>query len=294
MVRIAERIWAAGREQLERGHEPSLRLLLVPAADRPDLTDALRGSLWEVQRERSDPSWTGEWNWVHASDGVLVQVTDCDEFDTVLRGVAAALERRDVAGSFDLHEDAAIATLPRSAHMIECRIRVRGTRVRRAPQAYLWEADPEAHEALLAVAERWCRRDRAGASLNVSTVGPVAVEPGEDVLETMHEAVRDRMQVELWSVTSDELRSVAARAWTGGVSLVRGGAWIEGGHWQRAVAELTDLLRAHADQVAYGFVRRGWAVAEALLENELPRDWPRRADREPRAFNAMGYARESE
>ena len=294
-MRIAERIWVAWREQLDHGHEPSLRLLLAPVADRPDVMSALRESVFEVQDAyqaeadracRPDPPSIGEWDWVRVHDGVLVQVAECEELDTVLPRVAAALERRGIEAAFDLPDEAAVAARPRVGHMIECRVRVRGTRLRRGPDDYLWQGDPGAHDAILAVADRWCRRgrERAGQSLSVGTVGPVAVEPGEDVLDRMREAVADRIHVELSSVTSDEFRSVAARAWSGGVSLVQGGAWIEAGGWERALAELITVLRGHADQLAYGFIRRGWAVDEALLDDSLPYDWPRRADSQPRGI----------
>jgi hypothetical protein len=290
VVRIAERVWAAWREQIEHEDEPSLRLLLAPTADRPDITAALRDSIVEIQAEaerapRPDSS-TGEWDWVRVSDGVLVQVAECEDLNTLLPRLAAALERRGIDGAFDLPNEAAVAARPRVAHMIECRVRVHGTRLRRGPHDYVWQADPHAHEAILAVAERWCRRgrERAGQLLNVGTVGPVAVEPGEDVLDRMHEAVADRIHVELSSATSDEFRSVAARAWSGGVSLVQGGAWIEAGRWHRALAELTGMLRDQADHLAYGFVRRGWAVDEALLDDSLSYDWPQRADSHPRGI----------
>jgi hypothetical protein len=72
------------------------------------------------------------------------------------------------------------------------------------------------------------------------------------------------MHGEVSAVTADEFRSVAARSRSGGVSLVVGGAWVEAGEWRRALAELTGVLRGHADLLAYAYVKRGWAVKEAL------------------------------
>jgi hypothetical protein len=292
MVRIAERVWAAWREQLGQWDEPSLLLLLAPVGDHGDAARALRESVLEVQAayraeaERApepDPPWTGEWDWVRVSDGVLVQVVECEALESVLPAIAAALERRGIEGAFDLPDEASVATRPRTAHMIECRARVRGARLRRGPRDYLWQADPQAHQQILAAAERWCRRrgQRATESLSVGTVGPVAVEPDEDVLDRMHEAVADRIHVELCAVTADGFRSVAVRAWSGGVTLVEGGAWVEAGHWRRALAELTGVLRDQADQLVYGFVRRGWAVDAALLSDSPAYDWPQRADHQP-------------
>jgi hypothetical protein len=53
---------------------------------------------------------------------------------------------------------------------------------------------------------------------------------------------------------------------------------------------MTEMLRDQADQLAYGFVRRGWAVDEALLDHSLPYDWPERADREPGGIGFTAYA----
>jgi hypothetical protein len=202
----------------------------------------------------------------------------------MLPAVAAALERRGIEGVFDVRERPVVATPPVTAHLLECRLRVRGMRVRQEPRAYRWRPDTGAHEAILAAAERWCRRHgrRATDSLSSGTVGPVPIEPGEDVLERINEEVAANMYVSLSAVTADEFRSIGARAWVGGVSLVVGGAWVEAGEWQRPLAELTGLLRDHADLLAYGYIRRGWAVTEALLGNSLPFDWPYRADHQPR------------
>jgi len=112
-------------------------------------------------------------------DGVLVQVVECDAIETVLPAVAAGLERRGVEGAFELCDPPRVAAPPRTAHLLECRVRVRGERLRRESGAYRWQADPDAHEAILAVAERWCRQrgDRAAQSLSVSDLAPVPLEP---------------------------------------------------------------------------------------------------------------------
>lgn len=301
-ARIAERIWPAWREQVEKWDEPSLLLLFSPAGDPAEAAAAVRASVLEVQdafdeaSESSgapDPPFVGEWDWVRVSEGVLVHVMECDMLEEMLPAVAAALERRGVGGVFDLRERSTVATPPTTAHFLECRLRVRGGRLRRERRAYFWEADAEAHEAVLAVADRWCRAHRPGAthSLNSGTVGPVEVEPEEDVLERMCAEVVDKMHVEVSAVTAAEFRSVAARAWAGGVSLVVGGASVEAGEWRRPLAELTALLRGHADLLAYGHVRRGWAVNEALLGTSLPFDWPHRAEHQPRgiAFTPQAF-----
>lgn len=299
MVSITQAVWSAWRETTERSpDEPSMLLVFSPTGDHGDVPGALRESVLEVQDSYSagaegsgdaDPPFAGEWDWVRVSDGVLVQVVECDTLEEVLPAVAAALERRGIEGAFDVHEPPAVATPPRTAHLLECRVRVRGDRLRRGPRDYLWQADPDAHEAILAVADRWCRRRGAGAaySLSSGTVGPVPVEAGENVLDRMREAVVDRIHTEVSAVMADEFRSVAARAWAGGVSLVVGGAWLEGGRWRRALGDLTGVLRDHAGLLAYGSVRRGWAVEEARLGDGLPYDWPQRTDSQP---HGIGFA----
>lgn len=299
MVRIAERIWPAWREQAEKWDEPSLHLLFAPTGDHGEAAAALRASVLEVQDAfdseaegagDDDPPFTGEWNWVRVPDGVLVQVVECQIFEKVLPAVAAALERRGIEGSFELRERGTVETPPSSAHLLECRARLRGERMERSPGSYGWEADPDAHSAVLAIAEGWCReRGRpAVQTLAVSTVGPVPVSPGEDVLDRMREAVADRMHVELSAVAADEFRSVAARL-SGGISLVVGGPRVEAGEWREALGELTALLRAQADLFVYAYVRRGWSVKEALLNDRLPYDWPHREDHQP----GGGFTREA-
>jgi hypothetical protein len=301
VVRIADRIWPAWREQADRFEEPVLLVLFSPAGDHATAAGALRDSVLEVQdayraeAERAgdpDPPFTGEWAWVRVSDGVLVQVAECDVLEEVLPAVAAALERRGIDGAFDRRDAPAVAMPPHNAHLLECRVRVRGERLRRGPGDYLWQADPGAHEAILGVAERWCRRRgyRVAQSLSSSTLAPVRVEPDEDVVDRMRETVADRLHVEVCAVTEDEFRIVAARAWSGGVSLIEGGAWVAAGDWQRALAELTRVLRDNADRLAYGYVKRGWAVTQARLDDALPHDWPERPDYRPRGIGFTAEA----
>jgi hypothetical protein len=121
-------------------------------------------------------------------------------------------------------------------------------------------------------------------------VPPVPVELDEDAFERLRDAVIDCMHVQLSAVTADEFRSVAARAWSGGLSLVVGGAWLEAGQWKPLLAELTDFLRAQADHLAYGYIRRGWLVDEALLDDSLPHDWPERERHQP---HGIGFTKQA-
>jgi hypothetical protein len=276
-------------------------LLFSPVGDHDSAAAAVREAVLEVQDAfvaeaartgAADPPFPGEWSWVRVPDGVLVKVVECEIFEDVLPAVAAALERRGVDGVFELHERPTAARPPITAHMLECRVRVRGERVRREERTYWWQADPAAYEAILARGESWCRQlgARASESLTVSTMPPVPLAPGENALDRMQDAVSHAMHVQLSAVTLDEFRSVGTRPHAGGVSFVHGGAWIEAGDWPRALGDLTELFRDHADLLAYGYIRRGWTVQEALLGTSLPYDWPTRPDHQPRG---IGFAKEA-
>jgi hypothetical protein len=300
-VRIAERVWAVWKREAAEHDEPTISLLFTPIGDAHEAAAAVTRALREVQRvfgaepeasDRSESPFAGEWDWVRVSDGVLVQVVECELLEKMLPAVAAALERRGIEGVFDLYERRKLATPPTRAHLLECRVRLRGERLQRGPRDYLWRAAPAAHKEFLAVAERWCRQSSqdASCSLNSGTTGPVPLEPGEAVAERMYDTVVDNIHVELSAVTDDEFRSVAARAWAGGASLVVGGGAVEATGWPHALADLKAVLYEHADLFAYGHVRRGWGVTEALLDDSLPKDWPHRADHQPRGIGFTAQA----
>jgi hypothetical protein len=294
MVQIADGIWPAWRERVEQNpDEPDIRLLFAPDGDHREAARAIGEAVREVHAAQDEkhvddpePPFVGEWEWLRGPDGVVVQIVECDELDVVLPAVAVALQRRGIAGNFDLYEEPTVAHLPWTAHFLECRVRVRGTRVGR-PSSARWQADPAAHEASLAVAQRWCNQAGADAMVSVTTgtVGPVPVRPGEDVLDRLLDAVADDQHAEVAAVTADAFRVVAARAVAGGVSLVAGG----GLEWRHAVADLARVLRDHSDLFVYGYIKRGWSLSGALLD--LSGDWPDRPNSQPRgtAFTPQSY-----
>lgn len=298
-VRIAERVLPAWREVLADAEgEPALRLLLSLVGEQPAASRAVYESVVEVQgaydevaQSGSEPPWPGEWDWVRVADGLVVQLHDSDDSVAALRAVAGALGRRGIEGSFDLYEEPPVVTPPPFAHLLACRVRVRGTRLRDAPRTYFWQADRGAQEAFLAVAERWCRtRGHDAAHALISRSIGVPVKAGEVVLDRMREAIIANSHTELSAVTAEEFRGVAARSYTGGLSLVVGGAVLDGDGWKTALTELTALLCDHGDLLAYGYVRRGWDVGSALGERFLPKEWPRRPHDQPKGSGATPEA----
>jgi hypothetical protein len=74
------------------------------------------------------------------------------------------------------------------------------------------------------------------------------------------------------------------------MSLVVGGALLDGDGWKAALAELTALLRDHGDLLAYAHIRRGRNYRAAAHEQSLPSEWPRRPDDQPKG---IGFAPEA-
>ncbi len=294
-VAITAGVWPAWREQAEQHEEPGLPLLIVPVGDHGAAARALGEAVREVQtafehaheRDR-EPPFVGEWSWLQVADGVVVVVVECDDLQAVLPAVAAALERRGVAGRFAVYDWPKVATPARTVDLLECRIRIRGTRVRRGPRSYRWQPDPAAHEAILAFAQRWCKEagPEATLSLRKGMVGPLPVAPGEDLRGRILDAVTEREQVEMDALTAQGFRSFAARPVAGGVSLVAGGGFVG----RAMLAELTAVLRDHAALLVYGYIRRGWALGAALSNNGLPDDWPDRPKAQPRG---IGFTRQA-
>jgi hypothetical protein len=151
-LRIAKRIWPAWRERAEHDDEWELQLLLAPNGDPADAERALRESVLEVQAafeaeaDRTadpEPPFAGEWSWSRVPSGVMVKVTECDVFDTVLPAVAAALERRGIAGKLDLWRQPPGVEPPAKAPALACRMRVRGERIHGMERSYRWQADSD-------------------------------------------------------------------------------------------------------------------------------------------------------
>ena len=284
MIHVAEELWSAWEGRLAEQEEPELEMLFVPAEAGDAVGQAVGAAIREVaQQYEEDAPFVGEWSWLAVSDGVLVQVIECEDLQRVLAAIGADLDRRGVAGTFRLSRRRHAAELPLVSDFIECRIRVRGARERRDPSTYFWHADEDARQAVLAAADRWCRRLGPAAfyALKASTLGPVAIRADEPVVARMSDAVRTHHHAELSGMSGDDYRTIAARPAAGGVSLVAGTGRRDEDAREALVTELVGVLRDQADAIAYGFVRRGWDLIVGLVSDELY-DWPRRPDGEPR------------
>jgi hypothetical protein len=180
----------------------------------------------------------------------------------------------------DIHDWPKVARPPIAAPLLECRLRVRGERVHRESIFFKWRPDPQALDAGAAGAARWCGRHRLSASLVLSAdVAPdVPVDPHVDLAAHLRKTVTEHLRTALFAVRPDRFRIASVHSEDGRLSLVDGGASVEGDWWREALAELTGVLREHADVVVYGFIKRGSAVTAAWLDRSLTRDWPPRPD----------------
>jgi hypothetical protein len=291
MVRVAEEVWREWESE-RLNDEPVVMLRFEPNGDVDAATRAIRELLREVTdvfdarlEAAGDPLYIGEWSWLRVSDAVLVNAIESDVVDQVLLEVVRELEQRGIEGVFRLREPASSVTTPSIAHHLECRMRVRGRRVRHLPDAYRWLPDRDAHAAILVAAVDWCRqqpRSRAW-SIRKDTFAAIPASESEPFAETMLDAVDEDRGVTVACVAGTEFRATAADPYAGSVSLVTGGPAIADGGWSTALAGFTALLREQADHVAYAYVRRGWIASQALAHGWLPaEDWPWRPDQAPR------------
>ena len=288
MIAIAKDVWRIARERAADDQEWQLELLLRPEGDRRVATQAVRDALDEMfTAYRSSDAWdaealgeasAGDWRCAELSNGVRLDVEECDEFDIVLPMITAALERRGVSGRLGLYRAPRGFSAPRVGHAIVGRARIRGERVvGQRPQDRRWAADPDAVRRFLGAAEQWCRElgDGAEQSISIGGLAPIAVAPDEEVLRRVVESFGSKI-TDIAARTDDEFRLIRCVS-PGTASFAVGGARLEHGDWQTPLAGLIDLLRASADLLAYAFLRRAWDIGGAMID-DVRFDWPPRPD----------------
>ena len=172
MIDVAAHVIVVARERAAADAEWSIGLLLESVGDVAVAAKAARKGLGDVIAEyRPSAGWdwegqfggepsVGEWGVARTSAGVRLTVTECDEFHVVLPMLVEALERHGIAGSIRVDEPSRRASLPVHADILICRVRVRGQRVRRddEPWVYRWEAEAGALGEAVVQAVAWSRR----------------------------------------------------------------------------------------------------------------------------------------
>jgi hypothetical protein len=282
-VRISSKLENALEKLSQRlGEGASVKLLFRPAGDVAVADRGLLAAVLEVQEcfaragetaAEIDPPDAGEWDWTTVPAGLLIVIRDSNALEAVLDAVVAALERNNVAGVFELWKSAPIRDLTFQSPMIACRLRVAGHR----RDDGTWQVDGAARDAMVAVADRWCRKGVPDGTpaLLAGTAEWVALDAVEDVIARFETDAVEGGRTLVANVGSAALRTFGVYA-DGCLVLVAGGTHIEAGGWEGELAEFIDLLRTSADQLAYGRVLRGWDIVGAISGYDLPTDWPLR------------------
>jgi hypothetical protein len=277
MIRVADEVWAAARDRAEEESEWVIRVIVRHRAEPAAAERIVAESAIAAREERA--GFAGEWGWARTARGIAVQIVECAAFEQVFGRFAAGLEERGLRGSITLHEPSEPARLPVHEHVIVCRARLRGHRVRHERAAYRWIADEAATAHVLREAEHWCRSLGGGARQTLVRTGAaeVSVGHGDAVAEQLTEDAAHDLGAACWSVGVRGFRGVGFQP-PSGVCLVAGSPELD---WRAAVEAFAALLREHAEQLEYAYVMRGW-LPGVLFGGHLSHDWPERAGAEPR------------
>jgi hypothetical protein len=295
-VIISDRVWQAWRahssEEVEWSVDMQLRPSTSSAAAKQALTDTMREIMATWDGEHPE-CFFGEWGWARAKDSVILTASESGDFPRALDAVRSGLQVRGVDGSVDTYEGPSVPEPPTVAHLLECRLRVRGQPVGQGQGAEPsgWAAFPESMAAIVKTAVAWCVDGgrRGGLVLSVGLLAPIVLSADDDVAEHVLDALDPPWLLHLRTLEPGQLRCVAVDPGTARVSLVE---TTGPGQWQAPVEGLTTVLEACADHAAYGFLRHGSAVNAAIYGHSLSADWPWRAgvspgdDEVPSAFAA--------
>jgi hypothetical protein len=224
-------------------------------------------------------SSTGHWSLAAVPDGVAMRIDEePDDFEDLLRRIAADLEGQGIDGTFDLYGPDVIE-LPNVVDFLECRIRVRGERYHIRYRNYRWDADEIALEGAVAVALRWCLGNGPNLplQLKVGLIDPARLGPNDDVAALMRSALERTgapgAVTHLTSVGPDRFRRLVVEPSAGRVTLVEGGEGLADAGWGASLRGLREVLRTIAAFAVYGFVKRGSNLSVATHAYSLVNDW---------------------
>jgi hypothetical protein len=286
VVVVSDRVWHYWRAAHDRDDTEMIQLLFASRLSADDAYDALRDAVRAVMEEYlsqpepppgvDEPS-VGACALVLVPDAVVLRI---DEYPHDLEGLLGAIvERLDAAGvvgTFDLYQPT--ATLPPGiAHVLECRMRVRGQRFHYRGVNHGWRADAEALWTGVEATLDWTLANdpELPLSLVVGLTSAATLRPRDDLRTYMHralEATADVGVVHLSSVGNDRFRTLALDPSKGRVSLIEGGPAVER-DWAKSLDGVVAMLVASAPWTVYGFVKRGSRTGSATLASSLADDW---------------------
>ena len=285
MIRISDRVWKHW-EEVEPFDRPGVDLLFSSGLSQEEALAAVARAADETIKElekrpprpTGEPFSTGSWSATPAPGGVALRIDEQPEdFEAVLRGIAARLEASGADGAFDLLAAEPAPLLPELVDLLDCRLRVEGERHHFRGPNWGWRPEPGALSAGVDAAIAWCAANapELPLSLAVGLIAPVTIDPGDDVRSFVGyglEAKAEVGTVRLSSTRPDRFRVVSLEPSRGRISLIEGGGAIADGAWQPALEKLQAFCRSAASWAVYGFVKRGSRRIDAEL-GALFMDW---------------------
>lgn len=227
--------------------------------------------------DEGEPPVLGSWDWVRVDEGLVFHVSGCDEFAIGLRAFAEGIRRRGAEGMISIWDRQAPGFSVTHAGALTCHIRVRGELISYGHGGYEWGFDHEARRTVMAAGIDWCgEREASGRStISAGVVQPLDIEIDQHTLGRVEEAVDRPLFASISSGGPGSLRSLFAFGLGGLLELSSAGARTAGPMWRDELAGLLEILRRHADLIAYAFIARNW------------RRWPGRLGYQMRGFGPV-------
>ena len=289
MVTVAEAVWDRWRELESQFGEPAIVLLFASDLTNEDallaLHQAARSAVRSLEQDArlqagGEERRTGNWALASVPEGVAVRIDEePDSFEELVGRIVQRLDAQGVDGRLDLFEPAEAVVLPERIDLLECRLRVNGTRYHIRYRNYGWRPDWKALSDTVDVGLAWCLASAAQLplSLTVGLISSVTLSLDDDVVSLVREGLdqtRDLGVVSLTSASPDRFRTLAACPSLGRVSFIEGGNLQEGG-WFRSLHTLRNLMIRASERLVYGFIKRGEDRVAAELGTSQIQDWPR-------------------
>jgi hypothetical protein len=288
MVVVAPSVWDRWRDLESRFAEPAIALLFTSELTNQEasivLRKAARSAVESLEAEiarLTDPAerQSGRWSLASVPGGIVLRIDEePDSLEELLGRIVQGLDTQGVSGRFDLYESAEPAALPETIDLVECRLRVNGSRYHKGSNNYGWRPQWAALWHTVEVSLDWCTAIAPSPplSLRVDLISSTLTRE-DDVASYVRDGLEETRELGLVCLTStsnDRFRTVAVCASRGRVSLIEGGDFGASG-WRPPSQTLCDLLVTTSELLVYGFVKRGTNRSAAERATSQIQDWPR-------------------
>jgi hypothetical protein len=286
-VEISTKVWEYWQHVEAHCDEPDVVLLfssqLSPQAAFDALAQAASDAVGQLEtgaepQAGEEEFRTGHWSLAPVPEGIALRIDEePDDFERLLRTIARGLESAGVAGSFDVYKQAPAPTQPEKVDLLECRLRVVGSRFRKDEgDLWQWKPDRGALAAGVDAGVEWCMQlgSHLPLALVVGATDSFPLTAGVDVRAYVKQGLEQTAVVgvvSLSTVGSDRFRTMAVSASRGRVSLIEGGAKIADGRWNSPLDDLKAAMTSASEWAVYGFIKRGSLRQAAELGTSLSR-----------------------